>query len=72
MQQLEPPVFDEASYGFALTEHVDGNVERVLLGAVRATDPGEEALRYEHIAAARPGLGSPGASAPGACMEEPR
>ena len=45
----EAPEFGETSYAFALPEHVDGSTERVSLGAVSATDPDGDVVRYELV-----------------------
>ena len=42
----EAPAFREVSYAFALAENTDGSVNRLLLGAVTATDPDGDAVRY--------------------------
>ena len=42
----EAPAFGEESYTFALAENTDGSVNRLSLGAVEATDPDGDAVRY--------------------------
>ena len=42
----EAPLFGDESYAFELTENVDGSVNRISLGAVEATDPDGDAVRY--------------------------
>ena len=42
----ESPAFAEASYTFELAENTDGSVNRLPLGAVTATDPDGDAVRY--------------------------
>ena len=42
----EAPAFGEESYAFELAENVDGRVNRLSLGAVTATDPDSDAVRY--------------------------
>ena len=42
----EAPAFGEESYAFELAENVDGRVNRISLGAVTATDPDSDAVRY--------------------------
>ena len=42
----ESPAFVEESYAFALSENVDGSVNRLSLGTVVATDPDGESLSY--------------------------
>ena len=42
----EAPAFGEESYAFALTENVDGRVNRLSLGSVTATDPDSDTVRY--------------------------
>ena len=42
----EAPAFGEESYAFELAENVDGSVNRLSLGAVTATDPDSDAVRY--------------------------
>ena len=42
----EAPAFAEERYAFALAKNADGGVNRLLLGAVTATDPDGEALSY--------------------------
>ena len=42
----EAPAFREVSYALALAENTDGSVNRLLLGAVTATDPDGDAVRY--------------------------
>ena len=45
----EAPAFREVSYAFALAENTDGSVNRLLLGAVTATDPDGDAVRYSLV-----------------------
>ena len=42
----EAPAFGEESYAFELAENVDGRVNRLSLGAVTATDPDSDTVRY--------------------------
>ena len=42
----EAPAFSEEGYAFALTENVDGRVNRLSLGTVTATDPDNDTVRY--------------------------
>ena len=42
----EAPAFSEESYAFALAENANGSVNRLSLGAVLATDPDGDAVRY--------------------------
>ena len=42
----EAPAFGEESYAFELAENVDGRVNRLSLGAVTATDPDSDEVRY--------------------------
>ena len=42
----EAPAFAEESYAFELAENVDGRVNRLSLGAVTATDPDSDTVRY--------------------------
>ena len=42
----EAPAFGEESYAFELAENVDGRVNRLSLGAVTATDPDSDGVRY--------------------------
>ena len=42
----ESPAFGDASYAFTLAENADGSVNRLSLGAVTATDPDGDAVRY--------------------------
>ena len=42
----EAPAFGEESYAFELAENVDGRVNRLSLGAVTATDPDSDSVRY--------------------------
>ena len=42
----EAPLFAEESYAFALAENTDGSDNRLSLGAVKATDPDGDAVRY--------------------------
>ena len=42
----EAPAFEEERYAFALPENTDGSVNRLALGAVTATDPDDDAVRY--------------------------
>ena len=42
----DAPAFREVSYAFALAENTDGSVNRLLLGAVTATGPDGDAVRY--------------------------
>ena len=43
---VEAPLFGEESYAFALSENADGSASRIALGAVTATDPDGDAVRY--------------------------
>ena len=45
----EAPAFGEESYAFELAENVDGRVNRISLGAVTATDPDSDAVRYSLV-----------------------
>ena len=42
----EAPAFEEERYAFALAENTDGSDNRLALGAVTATDPDDDAVRY--------------------------
>ena len=42
----EQPAFADESYAFELAENVDGRVNRLSLGAVTATDPDRDTVRY--------------------------
>ena len=42
----EAPAFEEERYAFALAENTDGSDNRLALGAVMATDPDGDAVRY--------------------------
>ena len=42
----EPPAFSDDGYAFDLAEHRDGSTNRILLGAVTATDPEGGTVRY--------------------------
>ena len=42
----EAPAFEEERYAFALAENTDGSDNRLALGAVAATDPDGDAVRY--------------------------
>ena len=42
----EAPAFAEESYAFELAENVDGSANRLSLGAVTATDPDGDEVRY--------------------------
>ena len=44
--EAEAPAFGEESYAFELAENVDGRVNRLSLGAVTATDPDSDTVRY--------------------------
>ena len=44
--EAEAPGFGEESYAFELAENVDGRVNRLSLGAVTATDPDSDTVRY--------------------------
>ena len=46
---VEAPAFAEESYAFELAENVDGRVNRLSLGAVTATDPDSDAVRYSLV-----------------------
>ena len=48
---VEAPAFAEESYAFELAENVDGRVNRLSLGAVTATDPDSDAVRYSLLGA---------------------
>ena len=52
----EAPAFGEQNYGFALAENADGRVNRLSLGAVEATDPDGDAVRYRLAGGNVPGL----------------
>ena len=45
----EAPAFGEESYAFELAENVDGRVNRLSLGAVTATDPDSDTVRYSLV-----------------------
>ena len=45
----EAPAFGEESYAFELVENVDGRVNRISLGAVTATDPDSDTVRYSLV-----------------------
>ena len=45
----EAPAFGEESYAFELAENVDGRVNRLSLGAVTATDPDSDGVRYSLV-----------------------
>ena len=45
----EAPAFGEESYAFELAENVDGRVNRISLGAVTATDPDSDTVRYSLV-----------------------
>ena len=47
------PTFGQASYEFSLAENADGSTNRVLLGAVAASDPDNDTVEYS-IAAGNP------------------
>ncbi|MYI67787.1 MAG: hypothetical protein F4103_03190, partial [Boseongicola sp. SB0673_bin_14] len=53
---LGVPAFADARYTFDLPEHADGSAERVPLGTVSASDPGDEALSYSLVAGNDAGL----------------
>ena len=44
--EADAPAFAEESYAFELSENVDGRVNRLSLGAVTATDPDSDTVRY--------------------------
>ena len=44
--EAEAPAFEEERYAFALPENTDGSDNRLALGAVTATDPDGDAVRY--------------------------
>ena len=45
----EAPAFAKESYAFELAENVDGRVNRLSLGAVTATDPDGDTVRYSLV-----------------------
>ena len=45
----EAPAFAEESYAFELAENVDGSANRLSLGAVTATDPDSDEVRYSLV-----------------------
>ena len=45
----EAPAFAEESYAFELAENVDGRVNGLSLGAVTATDPDSDSVRYSLV-----------------------
>ena len=47
--ELGMPSFEEAGYGFELSETVDGSMSGVLLGTVLAVDPNGEELSYRIV-----------------------
>ena len=44
--EADAPAFAEESYAFELAENTDGSVDRLSLGAVTATDPDSDTVRY--------------------------
>ena len=52
----EAPAFEEENYTFELAENTDGRVNRLLLGAVTATDPDGDAVRYSLAGGIESGL----------------
>ena len=47
--EADAPAFAEESYAFELAENVDGRVNRISLGAVTATDPDSDTVRYSLV-----------------------
>ena len=45
----DAPAFGAESYAFELAENVDGRVNRISLGAVTATDPDSDTVRYSLV-----------------------
>ena len=58
----EAPAFGEESYAFALAENADGRTERQSLGAVTATDPDGDEVRYSLAGGIESGLFAIGAA----------